>query len=72
MNINEFGIDPDMTFNNSNENDEEHIQAQSEFDHKIDEILELLKKFFSELVDGGNHEIDSFCQVRDELLKIIL
>ena len=72
MNINEFGIDPDMTFNNSSKNDEEHIQAQSEFDHKIDEILELLKKLFPELVDDGNHEIDSFCQVRDELLKIIL
>ena len=72
MNVNEFGIDPDMTFNNSSENDEEHIQAQSEFDHKIDEILELLKKLFPELVDDGNHGIDSFCQVRDELLKIIL
>ena len=74
MNVNEFGIDPDMTFNNSSENDEEHIQAQSEFDHKIDEILELLKKlfFFPELVDDGNHGIESFCQVRDELLKIIL
>ena len=44
MNINEFGIDPDMTFNNSSENDEEQIQPQSEFDHKIDEILELLKR----------------------------
>ena len=72
MNVNEFGIDPDMTFNNSSENDEEHIQAQSEFDHKIDEILELLKKLFPELVDDGNHGIESFCQVRDELLKIIL
>ena len=46
MNINEFGIDLDMTFNNSSENDEEQIQPQSEFDHKIDEILELLKKLF--------------------------
>ena len=63
MNVNEFGIDPDMTFNNSSENNEEHIQAQSEFDHKIDEILELLKKLFPELVDDGNHEIDSFRQV---------
>ena len=72
MNVNEFGIDPDMTFNNSSENDEEHIQAQSEFDHRIDEILELLKKLFPELVDDGNHGIDSFCQVRNELLKIIL
>ena len=72
MNVNEFGIDPDMTFNNSSENDEEHIQAQNEFDHKIDEILELLKKLFPELVDDGNYGIDSFCQVRNELLKIIL
>ena len=71
MNVNEFGIDPDMTFNNSSENDEEHIQAQSEFDHKIDEILELLKKLFPELVNDGYHGIDSFCQVRDELLKIM-
>ena len=44
MNINETGIDLDMTFNNSSENDEEQIQPQSEFDHKIDEILELLKR----------------------------
>ena len=29
MNVNEFGVDPDMTFNNSSKNDEEHIQAQS-------------------------------------------
>ena len=72
MNANEFGIDPDMKFNNSSENVEKHIQAQSEFDHKIDEILELLKKLFPELVDDENHGIDSFCQVRDELLKIIL
>ena len=72
MNVNEFGIDPDMTFNNSIENDEEYIQAQGEFDHKIDEILELLKKLFPKLVDDGNHGIYSFCQVRDELLKIIL
>ena len=72
MNVNEFGIDPDMAFNNSIENDEEHIQAQRKFDCKIDEILELLKKLFPELVDDGNHGIDSFCQVRDELLKIIL
>ena len=72
MNVNELRIDPNMTFNNSSENDGEHIQAQSEFDHRIDEILELLKKLFPELVDDGNHGIDSFCQVRDELLKIIL
>ena len=72
MNVNEFGIDPDMAFNNSIENDEEHIQAQRKFDYKIDEILELLKKLFPELVDDGNHGIDSFCQVRNELLKIIL
>ena len=72
MNVNEFGIDPDMTFNNSSENDEDHIQAQSEFDHKIDEILELLKKLFPELVGDGNHGIDGFCQVGEELLKIIL
>ena len=72
MNVNEFGIDLDMTFNNSRENDEEHIQAQSEFDHRIDEILELLKKLFPELVDDGNHGIYSFGQVRNELLKIIL
>ena len=72
VDVNEFGIDPDMTFNNSSENDEEHIQVQSEFDHKIVEILELLKKLFSKLMDDGNHGIDSFCQVRDELLKIIL
>ena len=72
MNVNEFGIDPDMAFNNSIENDEEYIQAQRKFDYKIDEILELLKKLFPELVDDGNHGIDSFCQVRDELLKIIL
>ena len=70
MNVNEFGIDPDMTFNNSSENDEEHIQVQSEFDHKIDE--KLLEKLFPELVDDWNHGIDSFCQVRDELLKVIL
>ena len=63
MNINEFGIDSDMTFNNSSENDEEQIQPQSEFDHKIDEIIEFLKKLFPELVDDGNHGIDSFCQV---------
>ena len=63
MNVNEFGIDPDMAFNNSIENDEEHIQAQRKFDYKIDEILELLKKLFPELVDDGNHGIDSFCQV---------
>ena len=67
MNINELRIDPNMTFYNSSENDGEHIQAQSEFDHKIDEILELLKKLFPELVNEGNHGIDSFCQVRDEL-----
>ena len=72
MNVNEIGIDSDMIFNNSSENDEEHIQAQGKFDHKIDEILELLKKLFPKLVDDGNHGIDSFCQVRDELLKIIL
>ena len=72
MNVNEFGIDPDMTFNNSSENDEEHIQVKSEFDHKIDEVLELLKKLFPEFVDNGNHGIDSFCQVRDGLLKIML
>ena len=72
MNVNELRIDPNMTFNNSSENDGEHIQAQSEFDHKIDEILELLKKLFPELVNEGNHGIDSFCQVRDELQKIIL
>ena len=72
MDVNEFGIDPDMTFSNSSEDDEEHIQERSQFDHNIDEILELLKKLFRELVDGGNHGIDSFCQVRDELLKIIL
>ena len=72
LNINEFGINPDMTFNNSSENDEEHIQAQSEFDHKINEILKLLKKLFPELVNDGNRGIDSFWQVRDELLKIIL
>ena len=71
MNVNEFGVDPDMRFNNSSENNEEHIQAQSEFEHKIDEILEFLKKFYPELVDDWNHGIDSFCQVRDELLKII-
>ena len=63
MNVNEFGIDPDMAFNNSIENDEEHIQAQRKFDYKIDEILELLKKLFPELVDDENHGIDSFCQV---------
>ena len=63
LNVNEFGIDPDMAFNNSVENDEEHIQAQRIFDYKIDEILELLKKLFPELVDDGNHGIDSFCQV---------
>ena len=63
MNVNEFGIDPDMAFNNSIENDEEHIQAQRKFDYKIDEILELLKKLCPELVDDGNHGIDSFCQV---------
>ena len=72
MNINEFGIDPDMTFNNSSENDEEQIQPQIEFDRKRDEILELLKKLFLELVDDGNHGIDRFCQVRDEPLKIML
>ena len=66
MDVNEFGIDPDMTFNNSSESDEEHIQAQSEFDHKIDEILELLKKHSPELADDWNHRIDCFCQVRDE------
>ena len=70
MNVNEFGIDSDMTVTNSSENDEEHIQVQSEFDHKIDE--KLLEKLFPELVDDGNHGIDSFCQVRDELLKVIL
>ena len=57
------------TYNNSSE---EHIQAKSKFDHKIDQILELLRKLFPELLDDGIHEIDSFCQVRDELLKIIL
>ena len=30
MDVNEFGIDPDMTFNNSREDNEEHVQAQSE------------------------------------------
>ena len=72
MNANEFGIDPDMTFNNSSEKDEDHIQAQSKFDHKIDEILEVLKKLFPELVDDEDHEIHSFRQVRHELLKIML
>ena len=72
MNVNELRIDPNMTFNSSSENDGEHIQAQSEYDRRIDEILELLKKLFPELVNDGNHGIDSFCQVRDELLKIIL
>ena len=37
LNVNEFGINPDMTFNNSSENDEEHIQAQSEL------IIKLMK-----------------------------
>ena len=60
-----------MTCNNSSENDEERMQTQSEFDHKIDEILEPLKKLFPELVNDGYHGIDSFCQVRDELLKIM-
>ena len=41
------GIDPDMTFNNSSENDEEHIQAQSEFDHKIDKIVVKWKDLWS-------------------------
>ena len=72
MNVNEFGIDLDIAFNNSSENDEKYTQAQNEFDHKIDEILELLKKLFPELVDDGNHGIDSFCQVRNEFLKTIL
>ena len=72
MNINEFGIDTDITFNNSSENDEDYSEAQGEFDHKIDKILELLKKLFPELVGDGNHGIDSFCQVGEELLKIIL
>ena len=72
MNINEFGIDTDITFNNSSENDEEYSEAQGEFDHKIDEILELLKKLFPELVGDENHGIESFCQVGEELLKIIL
>ena len=72
MNANEFGIDPDMTFNNSSEKDEDHIQAQSKFDHKIDEILEVLKKLFPELVDDEDHEIHGFRQVRHELLKIML
>ena len=67
----EFGIDPDIIFNNSSENDEEHIQTQSEFDHKIDEILELLK-VFPELVDDVNYGTGSFRKVRDELLEIIL
>ena len=72
MNINEFGIDPGMKFNNSSEKDEEQIQPQSEFDHKVDELLELLKKLFPEFVDDGNYGIDSFCKVRDELLEIML
>ena len=72
MNVNEFRIDPDVTFNNSSENDEEHIQVQSKFDNKIDEILELLKELFPELVHDGNQGIDSFCQVQYELLKIII
>ena len=72
MNITEFGIDPDMTFNNSSEKDEEQIQPKSEFDHKIDELLELLKKLFHGFVDNENHGIDSFCKVGDQLLKIML
>ena len=67
----EFGIDPDIIFNNSSENDDEHIQTQSEFDHKIDEILELLK-VFPELVDDVNYGAGSFWKVRDKLLEIIL
>ena len=33
---------------------------------------ELLKKLFPELVDHGNHGIDSHGQGQDEFLKIIL
>ena len=72
MNINEFGNDPDKTFSNSSENDEERLQVQSVFDHRIDEILELLIKIFIELVDDGKHGIDTLCAVWDELLKTIL
>ena len=46
-----------MTCNNSSENDEERMQTQSEFDHKIDEILEILKKLFPELVNDGTMEL---------------
>ena len=63
MNVNKFGIDPDMAFNNSSENDEDDIPRQIEFDHKTDETLLLLKKIFSELAANGNHGIDSSCQV---------
>ena len=52
--------------------DPRYIQPQIEFDRKSDEILELLKKLFLELVDDRNHGIDRFCQVRDEPLKIML
>ena len=72
LELNGMNIDPDVTFNNSCENDEEQIQSQSEFDHKIDETLELLETLFPELVNDGNHGIDSFCQVQDELIKIML
>ena len=72
LELNGMNIDPDVTFNNCCENDEEQIQSQSEFDHKIDEILELLETLFPELVNDGNHGIDSFCQVQDELIKIML
>ena len=72
MSINEFGNDPDKTFSNSSEKDEERLQVQSEFDHKIHEILELLIKLFLELMDDGKHEIESFCKVWNELLKTIL
>ena len=37
MNVNEFGIDPDMSFNNSSENVEEHIK------HKANLTIKLMK-----------------------------
>ena len=69
-NNNEFGIDPDMTCNNSSENDEERMQTQSEFDHKIDEILEILKKLFPELVNDGTMELAVFVKFEMSFWKL--
>lgn len=50
-----------MTRNNSSKKDEEHTQAQNQFQQKIYELLELLKKLSPELLDDENHGFDNFC-----------